>query len=418
LRLEILRRKRKDQYEMQPFSPQTAAARPAVGGGRPLFEKLLPIVQPELPPAVHSNGVAKLFQEILHSGSLTNSKSVQAFERKACEVLGVSECVAVSSCTSGLMLVLRCLELGGEVILPSFTFFASGHAVLWNGLEPVLVDCDPETFLIDPQEVRKAITPRTAAILAVHTFGNPAPAGELEAIAEEHGLALLVDAAHGFGARIGERGMGSMGSAEVFSLSPTKLLVAGEGGLIATNDPALAAKLRTARNYGDHGAYDCEILGLNARMTEIQAQLALIGLDDLDKRVARRNRLAELYERLLAGESGLSFQKIRPGTTASRKDFGMVIDESEFGISRDQLHEALQRENVQTRKYFYPPLHRQKLYKDCRRGTMTHTDAVTSRILNFPIYSSLSDETVEAMVERILLIRETLAQSRLAAKAS
>jgi dTDP-4-amino-4,6-dideoxygalactose transaminase len=399
---------------MQSFSPQTAAA-PAVSGGRPLFEKLLPIVQPELPAAVRKGGTGKAFEEILLSGSLTNSKCVQAFERKACEILGVSECVAVSSCTSGLMLVLRCLGLTGEVILPSFTFFASAHAVLWNGLEPVLVDCDPETFLIEPREVRKAITPRTAAILAVHTFGNPAPAEELEAIAEEHGLALVVDAAHGFGARIGQRGMGGMGSAEVFSLSPTKLLIAGEGGLIATNDPALAAKLRTARNYGDHGSYDCEILGLNARMTEIQAQLALLGLDDLEMRVARRNHLAALYERLLSGEGGLSFQKIRPGVTSSRKDFGIVIDEAEFGISRDQLHEALLHENVQTRKYFYPPLHRQKLYKDCRRGTMTHTDAVTSRILNFPIYSSLTNETVEAVVERILLIRDRLAQGGLGA---
>jgi dTDP-4-amino-4,6-dideoxygalactose transaminase len=237
----------------------------------------------------------------------------------------------------------------------------------------------------------------------------------LEAIAAEHGLALLFDAAHGFGARIGTRCMGSAGSAEVFSLSPTKLLVAGEGGLIATNDARLATKLRAARNYGDNGAYDCDVLGLNSRMTEIQAQLALMGLEGLEARVARRNQLAGLYERLLAGERGVSFQKMRPDARPSRKDFGILIHKAEFGISRDQLYEALLSENVQTRKYFYPPLHRQKLYKDCRRGTMTHTDAVSSRILNFPIYSSLSDETVGAIVERILSIRETLTQGKLAA---
>ena len=224
---------------MQSFFPQGAFATPAIRGGSPLFEKLLPIVQPELPAAVRQNGAAGMFDEILHSGLLTNSKWVQAFERKAADMLDVAECVAVSSCTSGLMLVLRCLNLEGEVILPSFTFFASGHAILWNGMEPVLVDCDPGTFLIDPQEVRQAITPRTAAIMAVHTFGNPAPVEELEAIADEHGLALLVDAAHGFGARVGACPIGGAGSAEVFSLSPTKLLVAGEGGLIATNDRRL-----------------------------------------------------------------------------------------------------------------------------------------------------------------------------------
>jgi dTDP-4-amino-4,6-dideoxygalactose transaminase len=403
---------------MQSVIPQGVVATPAISGGRPLFEKLLPIVRPELPPAVRQNGTAGVFEEIMRSGSLTNSKWVLAFERKAAETLGVAECVGVSSCTSGLILVLRCLGLSGEVILPSFTFFASGHAVLWNGMEPVLVDCDPETFLIDPQEVREAITPRTAAIMAVHTFGNPAPVEELEAVAKEHGLALLVDAAHGFGARIGDRAMGGAGSAEVFSLSPTKLLVAGEGGLIATNDAALAERLRVARNYGDNGAYDCEILGLNARMTEIQAQLALMGLEDLAARVARRNHLAALYERLLSGQSGLSFQRIRPDATSGRKDFGIVIDEARFGISRDQLYQALLQDNVQTKKYFYPPLHRQKLYKNCRRGKMTHTEAITSRILNFPIYSSLSDETVKSIVERVLLIRETLAQSRLAAASS
>jgi dTDP-4-amino-4,6-dideoxygalactose transaminase len=251
--------------------------------------------------------------------------------------------------------------------------------------------------------------------MAVHTFGNPAPIEELESIAREHKLALLIDAAHGFGARIGTRGMGSAGCAEVFSLSPTKLLVAGEGGLVATGDAALAQKLRTARNYGDDGAYDCEVLGLNARMTEIQARLALMGLEDLRARVARRNHLAALYERRLSGQSGVSFQRIRADATASRKDFGILIDESEFGISRDQLYQALQRENVQTRKYFHPPLHRQKLYRGFRHGKMTHTDAVSSRILNFPIYSSLSDETVEAIVDRVLLIREALAQSRIAA---
>jgi dTDP-4-amino-4,6-dideoxygalactose transaminase len=394
---------------MQSFVDKGGTARPAIAGGRPLFESLLPIVQPELPAEARQGGAAARFQAILDSGILTNNKRVQAFERKAAETLGVAECVAVSCCTSGLMLVLRCLGLSGEVILPSFTFFASGHAVLWNGMEPVLVDCDPETFLIDPQEVRKAITPRTAAIMAVHTFGNPAPVEELEQIAKEHGLALLVDAAHGFGTRIDGHGMGGGGSAEVFSLSPTKLLVAGEGGLIATNDVELAAKLRVARNYGDDGAYDCQVLGLNARMTEIQAELALMGLEDLAVRVARRNELAALYERLLSGQPGLSFQKIRAGATPSRKDFGIVIDESEFGISRDQLYEALMLDNVQTKKYFFPPLHRQKLYKDCRRGSMVHTDAVTSRILNFPIYSSLSNEMVEAVVERILLIREALA---------
>src|SRR5262249_14309118 len=155
------------------------------------------------------------FSQILASGQLTNGQHVRRLEELAAEHLGVRECVAVSSCTAGLLLVLRCLDLEGEVILPSFTFFATGHAALWNGLEPVLVDCERDPFNIDPRQVREAITGRTAAILAVHVYGNPAAAAELEAIAAEHGLRLVFDSAHGLGASVEGGPLGGLGDAEV-----------------------------------------------------------------------------------------------------------------------------------------------------------------------------------------------------------
>ncbi len=392
--------------------------RPAIGGVRPLFEQRVPIVRSELPEEAIRNGLGESLQKILQSGMLTNNRQVERFERLAAEHLGVAHCVAVSSCTAGLMLTLRCLELRGEIILPSFTFFASAHAAVWNGLEPVLADCDAETFNIDPEEVRRAITPRTSAILGVHIFGNPAPSAELEAIARKYGLQLVFDAAHGFGSRAGGRSVGGAGDAEVFSLSPTKLLVAGEGGLVATNREELARRLRAARNYGDAGTYDCEVLGLNARLTEMQAALGIAGLGGLEARVERRNRHAALYETRLAAQPGLAFQRIGDGCRSSRKDFAVLIEEGAFGVSRDFLHAALARDNVETRKYFDPPLHRQRLYRDCRRGELPNTESISRRALSLPIYSSLATATVDAIAGRILEIRDlALAQSRVAAEA-
>jgi dTDP-4-amino-4,6-dideoxygalactose transaminase len=375
---------------------------------RPLFDAWVPVVRPELPPGI-ARSCSDTFSQILASGQLTNGPHVRHLEEMVADRLGVKECVAVSSCTAGLLLVLRCLDLEGEVILPSFTFFATAHAALWNGLEPVLVDCERDTFNIDPEQVREAITSRTSAILAVHVYGNPAAAGELEAIAAEHGLRLVFDAAHGLGASVEGGPLGSLGDAEVFSLSPTKMMVAGEGGLVTTNDSALAARLRLARNYGDGGTYDCELLGLNARMTEFQAVLAAAGLEGVEERSAHRERNVEVYARVLAGQPGVAFQRVRPGHTSSRKDLGILVDETEFGVSRDFVCAALERDNVQTRRYFDPPLHRQRLYRDCRRvGDLRNTEWIAANVLNPPVYTRLGEQRAALIAERIVSIRDAV----------
>src|SRR5579859_3982403 len=377
-------------------------------GGSPLFDAYVPIVRPEVPPECHED-CSRQFLDVLGSGLLTNGRSVQLFEEIAAERLGVAECVAVSNCTAGLMLTLRCLGLQeGEVILPSFTFFASGHAAVWNGLTPVLVDCERDTFNLDPQKVREAITRETVAILAVHIFGNPAAAEELEAIAKQHGIKLIFDAAHGFGAAIHGKPVGGSGDAEVFSLSPTKLLVAGEGGIVATNNVELAQRLRLARNYGDGGSYDCEVMGLNARMTEFQAVVGVAGVKGIDERSGKRERIANAYVSTLASEPGVSFQRVRMGYRSSRKDLGILFDEKQFGVSRDFLRAALEKENVQTRKYFDPPLHRQKLYRGCRAGDLRNTEWICQRILNPPVYTALGEKKAEEIAQRILLIRDNV----------
>jgi dTDP-4-amino-4,6-dideoxygalactose transaminase len=377
---------------------------PAIAGGRPIFEERLPIVSPEgLPGEEFLRDVRK----ILSSRQLTNATFVRQFEEAAEQYLGVPHCVAVSSCTAGLVLTLQALGLRGEVILPSFTFHASAHSLLWNGLKPVFADCDPETFCLNPHAVKLQMSPNTSAVLAVHLFGNPASIVELQTIASDASIPLVFDAAHAFGSDINNKRIGNFGVAEVFSFSPTKLLVAGEGGMIATRDAELARKLRFARNYGDSGNYDPELSGLNARMSEFHAALALRGLDRLDARIDRRNQIRLHYERRLRTIPGVSFQRISSGNWSSCKDFAVLIDEAGFGKSRDWLFSALERENIQVRRYFYPPVHRQMLYREIwdKRG-LPVTESISDRILNLPIYSTLSDENVEKVCDAILRCHE------------
>jgi dTDP-4-amino-4,6-dideoxygalactose transaminase len=295
---------------------------------------------------------------------------------------------------------LKALDLRGEVILPSFTFHATAHAVVWNGLTPMFADCDAKTFCLAPEAVRAQVSSRTAAILAVHLFGNPAAVEELEEIAAGVEIPLVFDAAHAFGSSVGGKHVGGFGTAEVFSFSPTKLVVAGEGGLVATRDAALAERLQAARNYGDAGNYDPEILGVNARMSEINAAMALHGLAGLEARIERRNEIRRRYERNLRDVAGLRFQEVSEGGRSTFKDFSVIVDEREFGHSRDWLVELLRRENIGARRYFSPPVHRQKLYRALWDGRpLPVTDMVSDGVVSLPIYSSLTDESVDKVSE-------------------
>jgi dTDP-4-amino-4,6-dideoxygalactose transaminase len=387
---------------MQRTNHTNSTEIPAIRGGRPLFSEPFRFCQPLLPSLANA---LKDYLPVYLDGTITNAKLVQQLEGAVAERLQVKCCVAVSSCTSGLMMVLRALGLSGEVIVPSFTFFATGHAILWNGLRPVFADCDQETWNVNPHDVERKITGRTSAILAVHLYGNPCDVEALEEIAARHKLRLIFDAAHAFGSRHRNRSVGGFGDAEVFSLSPTKLLVAGEGGLVTTNDASLARAIRAMRNYGDTGTYDPEWLGLNARMSEFNAALALAGIPLIEGKVIRRNRIAKTYTGLLASQPGVRFQKIRPGDLSTYKDFSIHVSPDAFGMTRDALTQALLAEQIETKKYFFPPLHRQKLYAPfCGKdeNALPSTDYITHGIVSLPIYESLPDATVSQIANAIV----------------
>lgn len=378
---------------------------PAILGSPPIFEQLLPIVRPTLP--AFDGDLAEKTREILETGRLTKGPYLAAMEDRTAENQRVPHAVAVSSCTLGLLLTYRALELEGEVLVPSFTFMATVHPLLWIGAQPVFVDIDPETWNLDPACVESGITSRTSAIVGLHNFGNPAPVRELVAIAERHDVRLIFDAAHGFGALYRGQPLGSFGIAEVFSMSPTKLLITGEGGMVTTRDGALAKSIRISREYGNPGGYDSIFPGLNARLPEFNALLGLYSLDRLEQSAIQRNQCADWYRTLLADVPGLRFQRIHPEDRCSYKDLSVYVDEEAFGLTRDQLETALAAENVDTRKYYDPPVHQQQIYR--RQGSaqpaLPVTERVARRSISLPIWSHMEFETVEKLAEAIRAIQ-------------
>jgi dTDP-4-amino-4,6-dideoxygalactose transaminase len=369
--------------------------RPAILGGKSAFQETIRIAQPTLFPP---DEISKQLSEIFSSGQITNSKYVRVLEEEAAHYLGTKHAVAVSSCTSGLMLLEQALGLTGEVIVPSFTFCATTHSLLWNNLKPVFVDCERETYNIDPTKVNESVSTRTSAILAVDIFGNPCNRETLQKIASARNLRLIIDAAHSFGALYNGGKIGSYGEAQVISLSPTKMVVAGEGGIVITNSEALARRLRIGRNYGNPEDYDCEFAGLNARMTEMNAIIALKSFAMVEENVTRRNRLADQYRSCLSVIPGISFQRIRSEDRSTYKDFSLLVEPDVFGVNRDELARALAAENIQTRPYFHPPVHRQKAYRSFAQGyeaRLPNTEEVSLKALSLPLYSHMPSEQVD-----------------------
>jgi len=392
--------------------------KPAVLGNTPIFSKFLPLIRPTLPPY---ESVAPQVAEIFETGMLTKGKYLREFEERLAAYIGVKHAVCVSSCTLGLTLTYQGLGLKDEVIVPSFTFMATVHPLVWNNATPVFVDIDPHTWNIDPARVEEAITPRTTGIVAVHNFGNPADVEALEDIARRHGLKLIFDAAHGFGTLYRGKPVGSFGDAEVFSATPTKLLVVGEGGVVTTDDDALAEHIRTGREYGNDGHYGSNFPGLNARMPEFNAILGLKSLEMLEENAKRRNRVAAAFRERLSQLPGLTFQYIHPQDRSSYKDLSVLVDETEFGLSRDELALALRAENIDTRKYHDPPVHTHQAYRhlyERYKDVLPVTDDVASKSLSLPIWSHMDEGVIDGICRAIERIHAHAVEVRAALRQS
>ena len=379
--------------------------RPAILGGRPAFPDIFPFAQPTIPEL---GELTPQLKEIFSSKNITNGKYVRGFEKSVAKYLGVKNAVALSCCTSGLILTCKSLELTGEVIVPSFTFSATVQALVWNNLKPVFVDCDPKNFNINAKLIEDLITPRTSAIMAVHVFGMPADVDALARITKKHGLKLIFDSAHAIGAKYKNVLAGGFGDAEVFSLSPTKVLTSGEGGIVATNDDALAKNIRIGRDYANPGDYNCQFAGLNARMAEFNAIRGLKGLETMEEKVISRNRLAEVYKKNLKNVPGISFQEGAPGSRSTYKDLSILIEPKLFGLSRKILASCLDKENIKTKKYYYPPVHRQKFITSLFKvdeNKLKVTNHVSGNILSLPMFTHMEEKDIVTICNAVKNIR-------------
>ena len=375
--------------------------RPVLLGGKPILSDDVPLARPTIEV---DDDLGKRFEDILSSGILTKGRQVSAFEAEVAEFAGVAHAVAVSSCTTGLMLVLRCLGLRGDVVMPSFTFMASGHALRWNGLRPVFADVDAYTCTLAPSSVATAMTGGTAAVLAVHTFGTPCDGDALAGLAAQRGVPLIFDAAPAFGASYADGAMaGTKGIAEVFSLSPTKPFTSGEGGIVTTDDADLAREVRIGREYGNPGNFDSLVIGLSGRLPELSAALGRNNLHRLPARLTRRRELADRYRRGLAGVPGIGFQRVPAGATSTFKDFCLIIDPTRFGIDADAVAEAMGAERITTRRYYDPPVHRQTAYLTeegpAHPQALPNTESVAARALTVPLHLHMDERLVDQICE-------------------
>jgi dTDP-4-amino-4,6-dideoxygalactose transaminase len=377
---------------------ETLTGRPAILGGEAAFPEGLQLVRPAVPDP---DAVARDVRGIVESRILTNGPFGRELEQRLAEYLGVRHVVAVASCTLGLMLVLRARGLTGSVVVPSFTFSATVHAVAWNGLRPLFSDVSRDTLTLDPEAAGTALGTDVAAVVATHTFGTPCDVEGLAEAAAGREVPLIYDAAHALGSRHRDTPIGSFGVAEVFSLTPTKLVVAGEGGVIATNDDELAEACRIGREYGNPGDYDTRMVGLNARMSEFHAAMALRSFEGLDERVARRGELAGRYRERLEAVPGLSFPAVREGDLSTFKDLTVLVEPEGDGIDAPCLARALAAEGIDTRRYYAPPVHAQQAYRTADPPDLPVTDWAAARVLTLPLWSDMSASQVDRVTEAI-----------------
>jgi dTDP-4-amino-4,6-dideoxygalactose transaminase len=368
----------------------------------------IPITKPYLTGAEGAAVAA-----VVASGWVSQGPKVREFEARFAERVGAADAVAVTSCTTALHLALYVHGVGpgDEVIVPSLSFIATANAVWQCGATPVFADIDPRTYNLDPAAAERAITPRTKAIMPVHQVGLPADMDAFLELGRRHGVAIVEDAACAIGATYRGRPIGSLGPLACFSLHPRKVITTGEGGMIAVQDPELAAKLRFLRQHAmdvsdlaRHAAKDVVIesypeRGWNYRMTDMQAALGLCQLDVLDDILARRTRLAGRYTDALAALPALHAPYDPPDSERTWQSYSVRVDPAS-PVDRTELMRLLLADGIATRRGVMA-IHQEDSYARPEGYELPHTDAAAADVLMLPLYPGLTDAEQDFVIERL-----------------
>ena len=336
---------------------------------------------------------------VLRSGHVVQGPEVAAFEEEFSQLVAGRHCVAVNSGTSALHLTLLALGIGpgDEVIVPSFSFAATANAVRLAGAEPVFADIEPESFCLDPDAVRAAVGPRTAAVMPVHLYGHPAAMDRITPIAERHGLAVVEDACQAHGASLDGRPVGSFGAAGCFSFYPTKNMHALEGGMVTVADPGLARTLRLLRNQGMEARYENEIVGANMRMTDVAAAIGREQLKKLPAWIERRRANAALLD------SRLTTVVTPPVAKGARHVYHQYT--VRVPGDRDMARKKLAALGVGSAVYYPTPIHRLKPYLPGegrgRDWDLPETERAAAEVLSLPVHPSLEDRDLDRIVAAV-----------------
>jgi dTDP-4-amino-4,6-dideoxygalactose transaminase len=359
------------------------------------------VTQPYLPPLEE---FYPYLEKIWESKWLTNAGPFhQEFESTLAKYLGVEHLSLFVNGTLALVTALQALRITGEVITTPFSFVATAHSLLWNGIKPVFVDIDPETFNLDPSKIEAAITPQTTAILPVHVYGKPCDVDQFQEIADLYGLKVIYDAAHAFGVKNQGKSLLRHGDLSILSFHATKTFNTFEGGAIICPDIKIKKRIDDLKNFGFHDEVTVVAPGINGKMNEVQAAFGILQLKHIDKAIASRHEIDTQYRKELSSIPGISFPELPPDTTYNYSYFPILV-EKDYPLSRDELYEKLHRHNIYARRYFYPLISEFPMYRalaSASIGNLPVAQDVSREILCLPIYPNLSNDEVSRVVDVI-----------------
>lgn len=371
------------------------------------FEQPLHVGQSNLPS---KEKLKEQFRGIFERRFFTNhGPIVRELDERLSDYFGVKHAVSVTNGTVALMCAIVILGLKGEVVVPSFTFPATVHALTWAGVTPVFCDVDMETHTITPENVEQKITQNTSAILGVHLWGRACNTHGLKLLAERYNLKIIFDAAHAIGSTFKGEKVGCFGDIECFSFHATTILNAAEGGCITTNDDSVGNLFRTARNFHTTETFGRVFPRINGKMTEAQAAMALLSLDDLPKNIAMNKKRYEAYANRLKGLPGVKFVDYAHGEKSSYQYIVVKIDEEKLKISRNSLVAELMANNVLARTYFSPGVHKARPYCELYpeyNGTLPVTEHLSKTLMQLPNGQSITLNDIETVCDLICEIVE------------